>query len=40
MEDKKKIEDQIKNVTGKANPATDPKNKVNSNKKQVLIKNH
>ncbi len=40
MEDKKKIEDQKKNVTGRANPETDPKNKLDSNKKPDLKKNH
>lgn len=40
MEDKKKVEDKKKNVTGKTNPATDPKNKMDSNKKPDLKRNH
>ncbi len=40
MENKKKVEDQKKGITGKANPATNPKNKMDSNKKPDLKKNH
>jgi hypothetical protein len=40
MVDKKKVDDQKNGVTVKANPATDPKNKMDSNKKPDLKKNH